>query len=140
VGYRQDYKFMIVGTKAALESVVLFIEDKVTAPKNGDVLDDDYNYLHSDVSWFTYFYTNMQWLKHEDSKHTDRYALLFEDTNIKAYGAFDSIINTLIEVAHDLKCQTQYAHVGDELSDMIIKGESDDVFIGISRNIYEPEW
>lgn len=131
---------MVVGTKAALEDFVFFIENKVTEPQNGDVLEPDYGDGDGYVSWFTYFYNNTQWLKHEDSKHTDRYALLFEDTGIKAYGAFDSVINTLIEVAHDLECQTQYAHVGDDLSDMITKGESDDVFIGISRVICEPEW
>lgn len=138
MGYRQDYKFIIVGTRANLDKVVLFIEELATRPQHTaeGVVNDEY----SEAVWAKDFLDKLKWLGHPDVKQSDRYALLLEDQDIKAYGGFDSVVDSIIEAAAVHGCQTQYAHVGDELSDNVTKGESEDVTIGISRQIEFPEW
>lgn len=138
MGYRQDYKFIIVGTQANLDKVVLFIEELATRPQHtaGSAATDDY----SEAVWAKDFLDKLKWLGHPDVKLGDRYALLIEDEDIKAYGMFDAVVDSIIAAAAVHGCQTQYAHVGDELSDNVTKGESEDVTIYISRNIEVPEW
>ena len=142
MGYRQDFKFIIVGTEADLQKVMAFIEEMATSPSTEadrvkQYPEDDH---YGTPKWAAYLLELAKWFKHEDPQHADRHALLFEDMGIKAYGLFESVVDRIIDESHNLGCQSQYAHVGDDVDDMRRKGYSDDVFIGITRSINEPEW
>lgn len=141
MGYRQDYKFIVVGARADLEKVVEYIEEIATYPVQEPIpVGPDFEQAYGIHAWAAYFLERLTWLKHENAQHTDRYALFFEDNAIKAYGSFDSLVNDIIEVSSKFNCQATYAHVGDDFTDTVIKGEGGDVYIGISRTINEPDW
>lgn len=142
MGYRQNYKFIIVGTEANLQKVLSFIEELATNPATQEDLvkqypEDDH---YGTPKWAAYLLEVAKWFKHEDPQYADRHALLFEDMDLKAYGMFDNVIDRVIETAREFECQTQYAHVGDELDDLRVKGYSDDIYLSIERTIADPEW
>jgi hypothetical protein len=142
MGYRQDFKFIIVGTEENLQKVMAFIEEMATSPSTeADLVkqypEDDH---YGTPKWAAYLLEIAKWFKHEDPQYADRHAILFEDMDLKAYGMFDTVVDRIIEQSRDFGCQSQYAHVGDELDDMRVKGYSDDIFLSITRSIDEPEW
>lgn len=145
MGYRSEFKLLLVGDKPNLEKVIEYVEDMYTRPANElagtDEAEDVDDGFYSLRSWSELFCEDYAW-QPEDPGTPGVCAIVWAEESCKCYGKFDAFIDRVMSYADDMKCDSAFARVGESPEDVDSKtnGPSGRAYVPVIRYIGEPAW